>query len=95
MRRGRREGEGGGPYSVGAASQWWSNEQMMVYFKLMMIVNDGEMLNDGFLSEFLILSCVTSIHDMRDKQLGKASNNKSYCVSEVSQGKRQIKKKFT
>ena len=32
-----------------AASQWWSNERMMVYFKLMMVkgslmlVNDGEM----------------------------------------------------
>jgi len=23
--------------SVGAASQWWSNEQMMVYFKLMLV----------------------------------------------------------
>ena len=24
-------------YTVGAASQWWSNEGMMVYFKLMMV----------------------------------------------------------
>ena len=39
--------------AVGAASQW-SNERIMVYFKLMlqlngkMLVNDGEMLvNDG------------------------------------------------
>ena len=24
-------------YAVGAASQWWSNERMMVYFKLMMV----------------------------------------------------------
>ena len=47
-------------HAVGAASQWWSNEWMMVYFKLMMIkyslwwwmlVNDGEMLvNDGEMS---------------------------------------------
>ena len=34
--------------AVGAGSQWWSNAQMMVYFKLMMLVNEDEMLvNDG------------------------------------------------
>jgi len=33
--------------AVGAASQWWSNERMMFYIKLM-LVDDGEMLvNDG------------------------------------------------
>ena len=46
---------------AGAASQWWSNERMTVYFKLMlvkilanegeMLVNDGEMIvNDGEMS---------------------------------------------
>ena len=29
-------GWGEGQRAVGAASQWWSNERMMVYFKLMM-----------------------------------------------------------
>ena len=40
--------------TVGAASQWSSDERMMVYFQAndgKMIVNDGEMLvNDGELS---------------------------------------------
>ena len=50
----------GSPSRVGTASQWWSNERMIVYIKLRMVkmlVNDGEMLiNDGEMSIYFIHS---------------------------------------
>ena len=41
--------------------------------------------------DFLAFLALLHLHDMRDKALGKSSNNKSYCVFKVSQGKRQMK----
>ena len=50
--------------TVGAASQWWSNERMMVYFKLMMVKCFSMMVkwvNDHILNSPSLTSIIPSL----------------------------------